>query len=71
MELVSRGDARQMVRAVRSGATWEQVRQSYPGIDPSLLDSTLRDFVLKAAGVQAAPVADSSPVPPKTRRKKG
>jgi hypothetical protein len=72
MDLVSRGDAKQMVRAVRAGSSWEQVRASWPGIDPEWLDANLKGWVLSTAGAMPLePVAEQDPVPVKRGRRKG
>ena len=69
MEIVSRGTAKQLMRAVRAGASWEQVRESVPGVAPEYLDEHLKAWVLETAGTPPAPVVSSSP--PKTKRRKG
>ena len=52
---ISRGDIRQMVRAVRAGSSWEQVRAAWPKIDPAWLDEHLKDDVLAMAGTPPVP----------------
>lgn len=67
--MVSRGEFKQMVRAVRAGSSWEQVRAAWSGADPASLDEHLQAKVLEAAGVSPSPVAALPPVvePPAPR----
>lgn len=69
MEL-SRGELKQMVRAVRAGASWEQVRVSIPGIPPEWLDEHFKSWVLTTAGVSPTPVVASSPPEPEPKKRK-
>jgi len=70
MDFVSRGDMKQMVRAVRGGSSWEEVRTMFPQVAPELLDEHLREWVLETAGVSPTPVVASSPDPDKPKRRK-
>lgn len=67
--MVSRGDFKLMVRAVRAGSSWEQVKAAWSHVDPAWLDEHLMGAVLGTAGVSPSPVVRSSPEPKK--RKKG
>lgn len=69
MEVLSRGDLRQLVRQARSGTPWEQLRSSVPRVSPTWLDENWKGWVLSAAGTPASDA--EAPVPVKRKRRKG
>lgn len=60
-----------MVRAVQSGIAWEQVRGSFPGVDPEKVDAAYKGLVLEAAGVSPAPAAPPFPDNDTKKRRRG
>lgn len=56
-----------LVRAVKAGKGWDEVRGMLPGVDPSALDRGFRERVLRLAGVEAP--AEAPGEAPRARKK--
>jgi hypothetical protein len=69
MEVLSRGDLRQLVRQARAGVPWERLRSSVPNVRPEYLDENWKGWVASTVGPPQASVAEA-PAPLKKRRKK-
>lgn len=58
-----------LVRALRSGATWDEVRGSIADVLPEVLDKGFRERCFRQAGIDDANPPQSDPMP--VRKKKG
>jgi hypothetical protein len=67
MNIFIRGAASQMVRAIKGGATWDEVRVSHPALRPEWVDENLKAWVLLSAGV--VPPAPADAQAPEKRKK--
>ncbi len=44
-----------LVRAMKAGRTWDEVRGILPGVDPTALDKGFKERVMRQAGLEPMP----------------